>query len=86
MAFQDADFKADPCVNIPRGLVFIGGSGRCLLSYPDNPSSPTVLEICIRRGYHTTVRTVSDPAHFYEVHGCSFFPSEIDRNPHYKMP
>ncbi len=55
MAFQDADFKADPCANMPRGLVFIGGSGRCLLSYPDNPSSPTVLEICVRRGYQYTV-------------------------------
>lgn len=55
MTFQDTDFKADPCTNMPWGLVFIGGSGRCLLSYPKSPSSTTVLDIRVQRGYQYTV-------------------------------
>ncbi len=47
---QDDNFEANPLANMPRGLVHVAGSGRCLLSYPGSPSSQTILEIRIPRG------------------------------------
>ncbi len=45
---------------MPRGLVFINGSERLLLSHPDSPSSQIALEIRIRGGcssMYSPVRT-----------------------------
>lgn len=53
VAIQDVDFEIDPLTCLPRGLLLISGSERYLLSYPDIPSSQTVLEICIQRGSST---------------------------------
>ncbi len=38
------------CFLMPRGLVHVAGSERCVLSHLDSPPSQTILEIRIRRG------------------------------------
>ncbi len=35
---------------MPRGLIHVAGSKRCVLSHPGSPPSQTILEICIWRG------------------------------------
>ncbi len=45
---QDDHFETDPPANMPRGLVHVAGSERCVHSHPGSPPSQTILEI--RRG------------------------------------
>ncbi len=47
---QDDHFETDLPANMPRGLVHVAGSERCVLSHSGSPPSQTILEICIRRG------------------------------------
>ncbi len=48
MAIQDVYFETDPLASMPRGLVLLSGSERCLLSHPDNSPSQVILEIRLR--------------------------------------
>ncbi len=76
--------------NMPRGLVHIAGSERCLLSLPGIPPSQTILEICIWRGGISIQGPAvwSDPGspYFYMMHGCGSLPSATDRNLHTQLP
>ncbi len=40
---QDDHFETDPLANMPRGLVYVAGSERRILSHPDSPPSQTLL-------------------------------------------
>lgn len=59
-------------LGLPRGLVLINGSERCLFSYPDSPSSQTFLDVHVLRGglpiYSPHILTVSGTTHHYSVH------------------
>ncbi len=88
---QDDHFETDPRANMPRGLVHVVGSERCILSYQGTPPpSQTILEIRIRRGgisiQGPTVWSVPGSPHFYAMHGCSTLPSATDGNPHTPLP
>ncbi len=89
-AVQDDYVETDPLANMPRGLVLFPGSERCLLSHPDSPPPQAILEIRLR-GCGLSVHgpalwTVPGSPHFYEVHGCSPFPSKTDGYPHSQLP
>lgn len=59
-------------------------------SYPNSPPSQTVRKIHFWGGslpiYSPSIRSVSGSIHFYQVHGCSFLPSEADGNPPHELP
>ncbi len=69
---QDDHFETDPLANMPRGLVYVAGSERRILSHPKSPPSQTILEIRIRRGglsiQGPAVWTVPGSPHFYTMH------------------
>ncbi len=75
---------------MPRGLVHVAGSERCILSHPGSPPSQTILEIHIRRGgisiQGPAVWAIPGSPHFYMMHGCGFLPSAADGNPHTQLP
>ncbi len=75
---------------MPRGLVYVAGSERRILSHPGSPPSQTSLEICIQRGglsiQDPAVWAVPGSPHFYTMHGCGSLPSETDGNPHTQLP
>ncbi len=72
---QDDHYETNPLANMPRGLVHVAGSERCVLSHPGSPPSQTFLEICIRRGgisiQGPPVWAVPGSPHFYVMHGSS---------------
>ncbi len=76
---QDDHFETDPLTNMPRGLVYVTGSKRRILSHPDSPPSQMILEICSRRGGLSipgrAVWAVPGSPHFYTMHGCGSLPS-----------
>ncbi len=78
-SFKDDHFETDPLTNMPRGLVYVTGSKRRILSHPDSPPSQMILEICIRRGGLSipgcAVWAVPGSPHFYTMHGCGSLPS-----------
>ncbi len=89
-AVQDDHLKTDPLANMPRGLVYVAGSERRILSHPDSPPSQTILEIRIRRGglsiQGPALWAVPGSPHFHTMHGCGSLPSETDGNPHSQLP
>ncbi len=78
------------CFLMPRGLVHVAGSERCVLSHLDSPPSQTILEIRIRRGgisiQGPAVWAIPCSPHFYMMHGCGSLPSATDGNPHTQLP
>ncbi len=87
---QEEEGEISRCSWTCRQLVLFSGPERCLLSHPDSPLSQIILEICLRGCglsiYRPSLRAVPDSSHFYEVHGCSSFPSEADGNSHSELP
>ncbi len=75
---------------MPRGLVYVAGSERRILSHPDSPPSQMILEIRIRKGglsiQGPAFWAVPGSPHFYTMHGCGSLPSETDGNPHTPLP
>ncbi len=75
---------------MPRGLVHVAGSERCVLSHPGRPTSQTILEIRIRRGgisiQGPAIWAVPGSPHFYAMHGCGSLPSAIDGSQHAQLP
>ncbi len=75
---------------MPRGLFYVAGSERRILSYPDSSPSQTILEIRIRMGglslQGPAVWAVPGSPHFYMMHGCGSLPSETDGNLHTQLP
>ncbi len=75
---------------MPRGLVHVAASERCVLSHLGSPPSQTILEIRIRRGgisiQGPAVWAIPCSPHFYMMHGCSSLPSATDGNPHTQLP
>ncbi len=57
-AIQNVNFETDPRANMPRGLIYVCGSERCLLSHPNSTPSQTALEI-IFRGSGLSVHSLS---------------------------
>ncbi len=85
---QDDHFETDPPANMPRGLVHVAGSERCVHSHPGSPPPQTILEI--RRGgisiQGPAIWAVPGSPHFYTMHGCGSLPSATDGNPHTQLP
>ncbi len=75
---------------MPRGLVHVAGSKRCVLSHPCSRPSQTILEIRIRRGgisiQGPPVLALPGSPYFYTMHGCGSLPSAADENPHTQLP
>ncbi len=75
---------------MPRGLFFFTRYERRLLSHPDNRPPQAVFEIRLRGSslpiHSPSLWAVSGFLHFYEVHGCGFFPAETDGNLHPELP
>ncbi len=74
---------------MPRGLVYVAGSERCVLSHQGSPPLQTILEIRIRRGgisiQGPAVWAIPGSPHFYTMHGCGSLPSVTDGNPHTQL-
>ncbi len=75
---------------MPRGLVHVAGSERCVLSHPGSLPSQAILEIHIRRGgisiQGPAVWSVPGSPHFYTMHGCVSLPSVTCGYPHTQLP
>ncbi len=75
---------------MPRGLVHVTGSERCVLSHPGSPPSQAILEIRIRRGgisiQGPAVWSVPGSPHFNTMHGCGSLPSATCGYPHTQLP
>ncbi len=72
---QDDHFETDPLANMSRGLVYVAGSERRIISHPCSPPpSKTILENRIRRGglsiQGPDVLAFPGSSHFYTMHGC----------------
>lgn len=71
MTVKNVNNETNPCAHSPRGLVYIGGSERRVLSYKDSPSPQTILEICVQVGgipiYSLSIGAFSSATYFYEV-------------------
>ncbi len=86
---QDANAETDPGANSPRGLVCVRGFKGRVLSHSDSTASQTFSEVCVRR--HSVpilcspVRAGFGPTYFLEVHGCSTFPPQSERDAHSQL-
>lgn len=71
--FKMLTLTLNPLTGLSRGLFFVSGSERHLLSYSDSASSQTVFEIHFRRSgfpvYCPSIWTVPGTVHVYEMHG-----------------
>ncbi len=86
---QDVNHKTDPGANSPRGLVCVRGFKGCVLSHSVSTASQTVSEVCFR-GHSvpilcSPVRAGFSPTHLFEVHRCSTFPPQNERDAYSKL-
>ncbi len=76
--------------DMPRGLVHVTGSERCVLSRSGSPPSQIILEICIRRGGISiqvpAVWAIPSSPQLCMMHGCGSLRSVTDGNPYTQLP
>ncbi len=86
---QDVNAKTDPGTNSPRGLVCVCVFKGLRIFTFRFTASQTLSEVCFR-GHSvpilcSPIRAGFGPTHFFEVHRCSTFPPQNERDAHSKL-
>lgn len=86
---QDDNTETDPGANLPWVLVCVHGFKWRTLSHSDSTTSQMLYEVCFWGHGVPLVCSIIwagfSPTHFLEVHGCSTFPPQSERDVHSQL-